>query len=328
MWSPSPLQRSATVALSDRLRELLPRGPHPAVDRSGYVVELYDNLLPHLSCEQAGWVATQLQQGDGHELAERADGRPPKAHAAHSSAALAGNTFAGFHGHEADLTLAGLSGFQTLRLEAKHHPLPERVGGSATGDASAPVDERRPANLDAELVGPGVVVGVESKLTEHLAARDRDRWRWEYRRTEVLAPLPAPWRDAIRRRTTGATTPSHLDAQQLLKHALGICRSARDGAFGPDPVDLHLVYLYWEPADGDAIDAVVRHREEVAAFAEEVGGGGFGAGDAHEPGPSLTFHATTHRELWDAWETADAVVPRVARHAAALRERYDVAIDG
>lgn len=301
-WSPSPLQRAAYATLGDRLRASLPRDESSAVDRAGFAAEFYDNLLPHLSCEQAGWITTQLEHGDGGELDERSRGRRPKAHAAHSSAALAGNTFAGFHGNVGDLVLGGLTGFGTMRLEAQHHPL------------APAAEDRRPANLDVELTGPGIVVGVESKLTEHLAPHGADRWRWEYRRTDTLAPLPEPWRDAIRRRATGPAVETFLGAQQLLKHALALSRAARAGAFGRDPVDLHLVYLYWEPADGDAIDEVRRHRAEVAAFAEEVAGDG------------LRFRALTHRELWEAWEGDSDAPAWLARHVAQLRQRYDVAV--
>lgn len=299
---PSPLQRAAYTALGDRLRASLPAEASSAVDRAGYAAEFDDTLLPRLSCEQAGWIATQLEHGDGGELDERSRGQRPKAHAAHSSAALAGNTFAGFHEHVGDLTLGGLTGFRTMRLEAQHHPLPPAT------------EDRRPANLDVELTGPGIVVGVESKLTEHLAPHGPDRWRWEYRRTDTLAPLPEAWRDAIRRRTTGPAVETFLGAQQLLKHALAVSRAARAGAFGPDPVDLHLVYLYWEPADGEAHDEVRRHRAEVAAFAAEIAGAG--------PG----FHALTHRELWDAWEGDPDAPDWLAGHVAQLRQRYDVAV--
>lgn len=301
-WSPSPLQRAASAALADRLRASLADDESSAVDRAGYAAGFSDNLLPHLGCEQAGWVATGLEHGDGGELDERSRGRRPKAHAAHSSAALAGNTFAGFHGHVGDLALGGLTGFRTMRLEAQHHPLPPAT------------EDRRPANLDVELTGPGIVVGVESKLTEHLGPHGPDRWRWEYRRTETLAPLPEPWRDAIRRRTTGPAVETFLGAQQLLKHALALARAAQAGAFGRDPVDLHLVYLYWEPADGDGIDEVRRHRAEVEAFAAEVAGAG------------PRFRALTHRELWEAWEQDPGAPAWLAGHVAQLRQRYDVAV--
>jgi hypothetical protein len=250
-----------------------------------------------------------LAQGDGDELAPRSGGRRPKAHAAHSSAALAANTFAPFHGREDDLTIAGLSGATGLRLEAKHHPLP-----ATEPPAPDEGDARRPANLDAELAGPGIVVGVESKLTEHLTVAEPSRWRWDYRRTAVLDPLPGQWREAIQRHAAGETAPRFLHAAQLLKHGLALCRSAAEGAFGPHPVDLHLVYLYWEPANGGEIDAVLEHREEVAAFAAEVAG------------PGLTFRACTHQQLWDAWRTGSGSPRWVTDHARALEERYRVAV--
>jgi hypothetical protein len=303
MWSPSPLQRSATAELADRLRWLLPRSPLPLIDSSGFVREFRDNLLPHLAGDDAAWIRECFEQGDGDELAPR-HGRRPKAHAAYSSATLAANTFAPFRGREHDLTIAGLSGFDALRLEARHHPLPDDVA------------DGRAANLDVELTGPGIAVGIESKLTEPLTAHVPRRWRWEYARTETLAPLSDPWRDAIRRRLQGSTTPTFLDAAQLLKHALALARAARAGDLGPSPVDLHLVYLYWEPADVELPDAVLEHRAEVAAFADEVAG--------HGP----TFHALTHQQLWDGWRSAPESPRWLVRHADALEERYEVELAG
>jgi len=312
MWSPSPLQRSAIVALVDRHRRLLPRAPRPLLDDAGAVREFRDNLLPHLTGDDAAWIRERFAQGDGDELAPR-PGRRPRAHASYSSATLAANTFAPFRDHEDALTIAGLAGFDTVRLEAKHHPLPEQLERDGVPVA---VEDRRAANLDAELTGPGVVVGVESKLTEHLTAHEPGPWRHEYRRTATLDPLPEHWRDAVRRRMHGSSTTTFLGAAQLLKHALALSRAAQNRAFGPDPVALHLVYLYWEPDDAEQPDAVLQHRAEVDAFAAEV------AGD----GP--TFHALTHRQLWDAWRT-DPGSPRwLVRHAAALEERYGVEVGG
>jgi hypothetical protein len=259
---------------------------------------------------------------------------------AHSSATLAANTFAPFRERPRELTIAGLHGFDAVRLEAKHHPLPERLGRVATaGDAqpgggaggetrfgdepadggrsdpaAVQVENRRPANIDAELTGPGFVVGVESTLAEHLAPHDSGSWRWEYRRTATLAPLAEPWRDAIRRRIDGPSRPTCLGSMQLLKHALALSRAAQDGAFGPDPVDLHLVYLFWEPSNAEAHEEVARHREEVDTFAAEVAGGG------------PTFHALTHQQLWGAWQTGGAAPGWRAAHARSLAERYDVAV--
>lgn len=122
----SPLQRNAKSALAARLRDLLPRARPPLLDDDGSVREFRDNLLPHLTSDDADWIRECFEQGDGDELSPRAR-LQPKVHTAHSSATLAANTFAPFRGRARDLTIAGLSGFDALRLEAKHHPLPERL---------------------------------------------------------------------------------------------------------------------------------------------------------------------------------------------------------
>lgn len=97
--------------------------------------------------------------------------------------------------------------------------------------------------------------------------------------------------------------PSHLNVEQLVKHALAI-RSRF-----PDPARRHLVYVYWEPDDGDAIAEVRAHQEQVAELVLRLG-------DA-DPG----FHHLTYAELLEEWDgIADP------RHLEELRTRYAVTI--
>ncbi|CAB4948807.1 unannotated protein [freshwater metagenome] len=296
-------------ALIARHRELL-KGDRASTLEDGLVDDFRDNLLPHLTDEDERWIREAFEQGDGHELAPR-PGRPPRAHASYSSATLAANTFAPFRERADALTFTGLGGFEGVRLEAKHHPLPERL---EQGGVLKEVANRREANLDAELTGPGVLVGVESKLTEHLRAEEPEALSGHYRRTATLAPLPEQWRAAIRRRMGGSSTAAFLDAAQLLKHGLALSRAAADGAFGPWPVDVHLVYVYWRPSNAEDFEELEAHRAEVDAFAEEVAGEG------------LTFHAITHQQLWDAWRGDDRSPAWLVHHANAVEQRYGVEI--
>jgi hypothetical protein len=137
--------------------------------------------------------------------------------------------------------------------------------------------------LDAAVETREHLVGIESKRFEpfrspkmaHLAeAYDRDCWG------EGMTPWCA-MRDALR------TSPSrfrHLDAAQLVKHALGLVTQGR--RIGKAPV---LVYLYAEPRRVP-VEAVAAHRDEAAAFAAEVAGA------------VVRFAALSWNEWLDSWQ--------------------------
>jgi hypothetical protein len=98
----------------------------------------------------------QLEAGAGGELRESKSGKRP-AHAPYSSAALAINAFGGWRGQEQELRVAGLGSLDTeLTIESRQQI--NHGGGTA--------------NLDVMLRDDGVVVGVESKLTEPLRVHD------------------------------------------------------------------------------------------------------------------------------------------------------------
>ena len=204
------------------------------------------------------------------------------AHAAWSSTALVAGTFSPWRSAPEALGIAGLGGFTELGLER----LPIPHGGGTP-------------NLDVALRAPGVLVGVESKLTEHLAPRVPRPWRPAYHRPAMAARLDDAWRAVFADLLSGAWAPRFLDAGQLVRHALSL-----------RVVDLetHLVLLFWEPLDGDALPEVAAHRDEVAELLGRLGG---------EASPRL--HALPHAELLDGWAAARP------GHVAALRERYAVA---
>ncbi len=149
---------------------------------------------------------SQLAAGAGRELEPTRTGKR-RAHAAYSSAALAANAFAPWLGHERDLTIAGLGGFdQPLTFE---HKLRIAAGGGV-------------ANLDCVLQGSGILVGVESKLTETLDAHEPVEWRAPYHTTEMAFLLTGGWAEVFAASRQGEWTPQHLGLEQLIKHALAL----------------------------------------------------------------------------------------------------------
>ncbi len=126
-----------------------------------------------------------------------------------------------------------------------------------------------------------------------------------YERDDVLALMEDAWRSQLDQLRADLTLYEFLDAAQLVKHYLGLRRRHRDA--------FTLLYLYWEPTNADAHGAFAAHREEVAGFAEAVGG------------PGRRFVSMSYSELWDSWEEQGSPA-WLGEHVANLRVRYDVAI--
>lgn len=228
----TPLKRPASEALIAQLKTALAPNRGALVDATGRTERFEDNLVASLSPKQIAELRAQLMEGDGRELAYGADGARPDAHAAHSSASLALNVFGAWLGREDDLIVDGVGGFTgPLRVEAK-----QRIfrGGRAP-------------NLDVLVGGTDVVVGVESKLTETLERHRRPTWSDAYGRESCRALLNDGWLETLDAARTGEYQTKYLGVDQLLKHALGL-RTQNPGR------DLHLVYVYWEPVDGDQFD--------------------------------------------------------------------------
>jgi hypothetical protein len=208
------------------------------------------------------------------------------AHAAWSSTALVCSAFAAWRSAPGALRIGALGGFCEVRLEERLH-IPH--GGGTP-------------NLDVALPAGGAYVGVESKLTEHLAPRRERAWPPAYRRPAMAAALDGGWAEVFADLLEGRWSPRHLDAGQLVRHALSLTRVDAD-------VDAHLVLLFWEPADGGEHPEVRTHRDEVAELLARVG---------DDAMPRL--HALPWAAVLDAWE------PVRPAHVAALRSRYDVAV--
>ena len=161
--------------------------------------------------------------------------------------------------------------------------------------------------LDALVETPSHLVGVESKRYEPFRAKKPPVFSDAYWR-DVWGGAMDPFLGVRDRLRDAPSTYLHLDAAQLVKHALGLRTLAARAGKRP-----FLLYLHAEPTtwpDGRAVprDSIRRHAEEVASFAEAVRGAEVG------------FAAATYAELLAAMRGSG--VPEVRRHAEDLDATY------
>jgi hypothetical protein len=273
------LRARARAALAARLRELVPAA---ALHRDGaHALRLEDTLVPTLSADDVAWARAALAARAKGELRPTRAGAVP-VHAAWSSTALVCSALAPWRTRPDALALApGTGPFTDVRLEERL--LIPHGGGTP--------------NLDVALATPAGLVGVESKLTEHLTAAAPRRWPPAYHRPAMAAALRGGWAALFADLRDGRWAPRHVDAGQLVRHALSL-RGEHD-----------LVLVWWEPANADDHPEVRAHRAEVAEVLARVAGAA----------PRL--HALPWARVLDAWEAA------APAHVAALRARYDVAVE-
>jgi hypothetical protein len=218
--------------------------------------------------------------------------RRPKLHSAYSSCGLVLNTFAPWRIEPSSLTILGRTGWEGLQFERQ---LPIFRGGRAP-------------NLDAVATAPGYVLAIESKLTEHLSRRSRPQFSDAYDRLEA-ATDPSWWamyRDVKR----GARQFSYLDTAQLTKHYFGLKKHCEKHHID----HAALLYLYWEPENGDQYKKICDHAAEVADFRESV------------TDPVVQFEAMTYSDLWASWD--GLTEPSwLHPHLVELRRRYAVPLD-
>ena len=257
--------------------------PEVCLDGKGYTATVEENLIDGVRLTD---FEDDLRQGNGNELCEDAQGRI-KFCAAHSSSALAVNCFAPFKRHLADLSLLGENGFHAMQFETR---CPSGLRGT-------------PPNLDLVIENKNIVIGIESKFTEHLDARSQNKHGQEFAdsyMTNQQASWDAKW-VAEMRRIKNDRPYKYLDAAQLVKHAFGL-----KNTFGDDCV---LLYVFWQPADA-AHQNFINHREEIACLSRRV------------DGATPSFTAMSYSELWRAWQ--DNAAPWLSEHLAHLRARYEV----
>ena len=246
-------------------------------DARGFVRDHDANLRVPMSA------ATRAAFARGSELAPRGK-RPARIAALHSSAALVANVFDHWSARDAAPLVAALglgAGGATLSFE---EPLPTGVEGD-------------PPTSDVVLrCASGRVVAIESKFGEWLVRRASNRADLK---PKYFAAGRAFWRDAGLPRCqalaedlrAGRERFRHLHVAQLLKHALGLARTAYE-----------LRYLYHEWPRGPA----AAHRAELERFVARVGA-------------EARFSASTYQDLFRTL-AADTRVDRA--YLEYLRARY------
>ncbi len=163
---------------------------------------------------------------------------------------------------------------------------------------------RKPANLDVVLtLANGTMVGVESKFTEWMRPSKKQPARIEpYLRNKKTLWDKAGLKNAANlARAIGKGTESfaHLDAAQLLKHALGVNGAASKGS---------VLRYVWFDVEGEAGDT---HREELARFTAIVG-------------DELNFRSFSYQDLAAKFAPLPDVNPA---YLAYLRERYSLGVE-
>ena len=265
------IRQRCVVALARTLRAAR---PYAAVDHKGYTDRIEDNLLPGISLAD---FEADFAEGAGDELRE-------KVRAAHSSAALAINSFAPFRRRR----LASLVGQTDLRLKGFEQKRP--IG----------LPRARPPHLDAVFQGLSGVVALESKCLEYLTPKTFKSFD-RYLNEIVDERRESSWYAEMDRIESDGTTYRYFDAAQLIKHALGLLHASEHRT-------VVLLYAYWEPIDAPLAPEFAEHRDEIRLFAERVSG------------DRIAFQAISYPELWSEWEgTSD---PFLVAHVKALRSRY------
>ena len=224
-----------------------------------------------------------------------------------SSAALAANTFGFFLNRPGDLpALPGCEDFEwpasSLYVE-KEVRFPWRGG-------------LHPVWLDALVVTPSALIGVESKRFEpYRSSKAPGRFSDAFwiRKEHRWGGLMEGYQGVRDEMYAIPDTYVHLDAAQLVKHALALRTrvGAKKQFDGLAPV---LFYLFAEPdtwpRNGKPIDDDVKaaHREEITTFAASV------------EGDEVRFVACSYRELLAMWELNES--PEIREHARAVVRRF------
>jgi hypothetical protein len=235
----------------------------------------------------AAAVLAALSRAPGNELASG------KFASAESSSALAVNAFGWFLDRPRDLPpLPGvpMGRPEEVEIEAEMH-FPWRGG-------------RHPW-LDAAVTTATTLAGIEVKRYEPFrpakAAVFSDAFE-----VRDWGPGMARWTALRRALMRGEGGFRHLDAAQLVKHALGLRTQAVRRARGAVLVYLHAAPAAW--ASGKPVDpaAIARHAGEIARLAALV------------RGDDVVFAPLAWADLLAQW----AAEPRLAAHAAAITARF------
>ena len=256
-----------------------------------------DNLIDLLpNCWEK--IAEELNAGGGGEMKRKVD-EPPKFCAVHSSSALCVNNFAPFkeHRNHAKLSFLGYSGFQEAWFEEKQ---PTGLRGT-------------PPHLDFYLECPEVIIGIESKFTEHLGSPkppnhktgNRENNLEPYLDPKELSYLPKGFQETIIEHYFNDDKPQRLDVAQLIKHTLGLLKNCRE-----KKKEAILVYLYWEPLNPTIDNLFAEHRHNIKMF-------------KHRIEHFIEFVPLSYPEFWKMYKDNDLLKGHIGR----VRERYEFKIE-
>lgn len=251
---------------------LLRIDPTAVIDERGYVDNWRSNLLTGI---HPGLIEMDLSAGKGSEL-------KGKFRAAQSSAALAVNVFGPFRDGKAAVQIPGIG---DARIEQFERTFPTGVAG------------RTPPHLDVAARGEHGVIAIESKGLEFLTPKAAS-FAPAYQ--QLVRLVDTPWFSEMQRLRVEPRSYTALDAAQLVKHAFGLLNSVGRGAT--------LVYLFWEPDDGEYHELFRRHREEITRFEEQT------------RSEDLRFVSLSYPELWETWRGSKREA--LVEHADRLRRRY------
>jgi hypothetical protein len=238
----------------------------------GYLNRPEDNLLSTVS-----FVDIEQDYGSaaGHELEQ-------KFCAAYSSAALVANCFGPFRNDGLIPNIAGVNGLTSLRFE-------ERLRHGLRSE---------PPNLDVVIRGPDVVVAVESKCTEYLGGKC-GAFKPAY--DPLAEKMEAGWNEVFKLIRSEPAHFCELDAAQLVKHYLGVRRSATERR-------KVLLYLFWEPLNAASFSVFADHRRQIAEFSKMV------------QGSEVEFQQQSYSELWRSWSSGASRA--LDEHLRQLGNRY------
>ena len=223
-----------------------------AADGAGYLPSVRANLF------QAMTAPTKIafSEGSGSELKDRA-GRPAKMRALHSSSALAVNVFDYWVSRDCrplQQAIGMQSAIDAIAFEAQY---PTGLSGSAP-------------HLDISITAQsGFVFALESKFTEWLTRKDRksdapfkakyfanQAKHWQSAGLPKCQQLASAMYAGYKRGDRGIFR--HLDAPQLLKHALGLATSLKEFSLG---------YIYYDTPGPET----AHHKSEIEEFNHRVG---------------------------------------------------------
>lgn len=250
-------------------------------DPQGYTLRLEDNLFQPLN---EGTLA-ELSAGAGDELGTGA--RRGKMQALHASSGLAVNVFDYWRDRPREPLARALGIDSTIDGIQFERTFPTGMQGT-------------PPHLDVTLtLGDGRVIAIESKFLEAYPGRAHVRpFRETYfpegagRWTDGSLPACQKIAEALR---GGDTVYHHLDAQQLLKHALGLANIVGER---------YALWYVWYDVGGEDGE---RHRREIKDFSECID-------------PSLGFRATSYQALIE--RLGEKCGPEHSEYLAYLQSRY------